>query len=31
MSKQWFKNGKVEGLTSGSYFRDPDGEPTPVP
>ncbi|GHD00950.1 hypothetical protein GCM10010313_12900 [Streptomyces violarus] len=31
MSKQWFKNGKVEGLTSGSYFRDPDGELIPLP
>jgi hypothetical protein len=31
MSKQWFKNGKVEGLSSGSYFRDPDGELIPLP
>ena len=30
MSKQWCKNGKVEGLTSGSYFRDFDGEVTPL-
>ncbi|MEV0244305.1 alpha/beta fold hydrolase [Streptomyces sp. NPDC050674] len=28
MSKQWFKNGMVEGLTEGSYFRDGDGELT---
>ena len=31
MSKQWFKNGRVEGLGSGSYFRDPDGELIPLP
>ncbi|AOR36978.1 hypothetical protein BFF78_09095 [Streptomyces fodineus] len=30
MSKQWLKDGKVEGLTAGSYFRDPDGELTPL-
>lgn len=24
-SRQWFKNGKVEGLGSGSYFREFDG------
>ncbi|MFJ9833781.1 alpha/beta hydrolase [Streptomyces sp. NPDC101169] len=30
MSKQWCKNHKVEGLTSGSWFRDFDGELTPV-
>ncbi|MGW0767016.1 alpha/beta fold hydrolase [Streptomyces sp. NPDC002676] len=30
MSKQWLKNRKVEGLTSGSYFRDIDGDLTPL-
>ncbi|MFH8701211.1 alpha/beta hydrolase [Streptomyces chartreusis] len=28
MSKQWFKHSRVEGRTSGSYFRDSDGELT---
>ncbi|MFF5308727.1 alpha/beta hydrolase [Streptomyces massasporeus] len=31
MSKQWFKNGKVEGQSSGSYFRDSDGALIPLP
>ncbi|MEU6323742.1 hypothetical protein [Streptomyces sp. NPDC047009] len=31
MSKQWLQHAKVEGLTSGSYFRDPDGVLTPLP
>ncbi|MFE7956169.1 alpha/beta fold hydrolase [Streptomyces sp. NPDC057413] len=30
MSKQWLKHHKVEGLTSGSYFRDADGALTPL-
>ncbi len=30
MSEQWYRNGKVEGLTSGSFFRDFDGELTPL-
>ncbi|WP_338784157.1 hypothetical protein [Streptomyces sp. DG1A-41] len=24
MSKQWFKNGRVAGLTTGSCFRSPE-------
>ncbi|MCX3288829.1 hypothetical protein OR263_19315 [Streptomyces sp. NEAU-H22] len=31
MSKQWFKNGKVWGQSSGSYFRDSDGALIPLP
>ncbi|MEU8575416.1 alpha/beta hydrolase [Streptomyces asoensis] len=31
MSRQWFQNGKVQGVTSGSYFRDSFGELTPLP
>ncbi|MER6382860.1 alpha/beta fold hydrolase [Streptomyces sp. NPDC001250] len=30
ISQQWLKDGKVLGLTAGSYFRDPDGELTPL-
>jgi hypothetical protein len=25
LSRHWFKDGKVEGLETGSYFRDEDG------
>ncbi|MEU4874588.1 alpha/beta fold hydrolase [Streptomyces sp. NPDC021608] len=31
MSKQWFHNGKVEGVGNGSYFRQTDGELIPLP
>ncbi|TXS48602.1 alpha/beta hydrolase [Streptomyces sp. uw30] len=31
MSKQWFKNGKVQGRSSGSYFREIDGNITGIP
>ncbi|WP_225095413.1 alpha/beta fold hydrolase [Streptomyces sp. CoH27] len=30
MSRQWLDEGKVEGLTTGSYLRDANGEITPV-
>jgi hypothetical protein len=30
MSKQWFKNGKAEGQSSGSYFRDSNGVLIPL-
>ncbi|MEU8691206.1 alpha/beta fold hydrolase [Streptomyces sp. NPDC048665] len=30
MSRQWLDDGKVEGLTTGSYLRDADGELTPL-
>ncbi|MCX5611576.1 MULTISPECIES: alpha/beta fold hydrolase [unclassified Streptomyces] len=30
MSEHWLKHGKVEGATSGSYYRDEDGVLTPV-
>ncbi|UUU29699.1 alpha/beta hydrolase [Streptomyces sp. CA-210063] len=29
-SKHWFKNGKVEGVSSGKYFRELDGNLIPV-
>ncbi|MFM9455710.1 hypothetical protein [Streptomyces europaeiscabiei] len=30
-SKLWFKNRKVEGLSSGKYFRELDGNLIPLP
>lgn len=30
-SKHWFKNGKVEGHSSGKYFRELDGNLIPLP
>jgi hypothetical protein len=31
LSKQWLKHGAIDGLTSGRFFVDRDGNTAPIP